>query len=474
MARPGRGVFAGVGVALAAVLVAVAVLSGAAGAAGRAFLYGTGLWVDGGSATVPAELFSTTPTPTPTPTPVEASPVLPPYSPGKQIDPDRLAERIAAVSRTDVGTLGALVLDGESGKVLYRKGQNRAMTPASTMKLLTSAAVLDALGPGHRFVTAVQSPKPGTIVLVGGGDPYLRDVADEDHPERASLADLAEQTAATLKEQGVTKVRLRHDARLFAGTGWNPTWPDRYGDEVAATSALWVNGARTNNVNPGPRDADPAQAAARKFAAALEKEGIEVAGEIQAGTAGKDSEPIAEVESEPLDVIVESVLRHSDNDAAEVLFRHVGAVDGSGSIKASAAAVKQRLSDLDVWVDGTSVVDGSGMSRDNAVPARLIAKVVALGLSEDHPDLRSLLTGLPVAASTGSLQGRFFAPGTELGRGAVRAKTGTLTKVHALGGYTRTESGRVVVFAFLVNGGEDYPARVYLDRVASAVTACGC
>ncbi len=479
MARPRhlRGVLAGVITGAVAILVAVAILSGAAASAARALLHGAGLWIDGGASTVSSDQFSVTPTPTPTPVAPEASPVLPPYrpSPGAEIDPQALTGRIAKVPTDEVGKLGAVVIDPATGELLWSAGADKPMIPASTMKLLTSVAVLDAFGPGHRFETSTVLSASGELVLVGGGDPYLRDEPDPARPERASLAELARLTAEALAKKGITEVALRHDAGLFAGPTWNPTWPDRYGDEVAPTAALWVNGARTEDRNPGPRDPDPAQAAAENFAAALEDEGITIKGKVKAGKAGQSAEPVAEVDSETLDVIVESVLRFSDNDAAEVLFRHVGTVEGNGSIKASVAAMQSRLKALDVWVKGTKVIDGSGMSRDNRVSAQLIASVIELGLSDERPELRSLLTGLPVAASTGSLRSRFFAPGTELGRGAVRAKTGTLTGVHSLGGYTRTESGQLVIFAFLVNGGDNaYADRVYLDRVTSAVTGCGC
>lgn len=476
MKHPRRTAVALAATGTAAVLLVAAVLTGAAGRAGASVLYGTGLWVDGGASTVPPSLFSPSPTPTPTPPPPggDPRPVLGPASPGKPVDAKALARRIAEVSRTDVGTVGAVVLDAETGKAVYAARPNSPMIPASTMKLLTSVSVLDALGPGHRFTTSVVSPSPGALVLVGGGDPYLRSAHDPAVPGRADLATLAKRTADSLKSAGTTSVTLNYDASLFAGPKWNPKWPERYGDEVAPTAALWVDGARTNDTNPGPRDADPPKAAAAVFRAALEKQGIKVTA-VTPGTAPKDASPVAKVESEPLATIVESVLNHSDNDAAEVLFRHVSvAAGGDGSIGHSTKAVRQHLTELGVWVDGTKLVDGSGMARQNKVPATVIAGIIGLGLSADHPELRGLLTGLPVAGATGSLAYRFFSPGTELGRGAVRAKTGTLTKVHSLGGYTRTQSGRVLVFAFLVNGGDPFPDRVYLDRVTSAITACGC
>jgi len=459
-----------------ALLLVIGVLSGTLGAAGRWGLYATGLWVDGGASTLPASVLSGAPTTTtPTPTAAAPSPVLGAPSTGGAPDAGALKKMLAGVDRTDVGRVGAEVVDVATGTSLYGSGGATPMTPASTMKLLTTVSVLSALGPDHRFSTTVVSPEPGRLVLVGGGDPYLITAADPSHPDRATLSELAARTATALKAQGLAKVALQWDASLFAGPGWNPTWPEKYGDEVATTSALWVDGARTQKVNPGPRDADPAKAATEAFAAALRKEGITVAGTATPTTAPKGATAVAEVESEPLETIVEAVLRTSDNDAAEVLFRQVSvAAGGNGSIKASVAAVQAELVRLGVGADRTRIVDGSGMSRDNAVPPALTAGIMVLALSEDHPELRSLVTGLPVAAADGSLRSRYFSSGTEPGRGVVRAKTGTLTKVHALAGYTRTESGRTVAFAFVVNGGDDFSDRVFLDRITAALTSCGC
>lgn len=475
----GRRIGAAVVAGTVAVLLAIGVLSGAVGAAGQWGLRASGLWVDGGASTIPPSLFSgppSAPSSSASAATTAPSPVLGAPSTGAAPAAAAVAARLAQVDRKDVGRLGAYVVDVVSGEALYDSAGRTPMTPASTMKLITTVAALDALGPYHRFTTSVVSPQPGQLVLVGGGDPYLLTTADAAHPDRATLTQLASLTAAALAAQGVTSVSLGWDASLFGGPGWNPTWPQRYGDEVATTSALWVNGARTRKVNPGPRDANPAQVAAVAFAGELAKVGITVTGApaaVAAPVAG--ATPIAQVRSEPLETIVESVLRNSDNDAAEVLFRQVAvAAGGDGSITAASAAIRARLTTLGVWVDGATIVDGSGMSRNNQVPPELTARIMVLGLSEAHPALRSLVTGLPVAAADGSLRSRYFSAGTEAGRGIVRAKTGTLTQVHALAGYTHTDSGRLVAFAFVVNDGQDFADRVFLDRITSALTACGC
>ena len=80
-----------------------------------------------------------------------------------------------------------------------------------------------------------------------------------------------------------------------------------------------------------------------------------------------------------------------------------------------------------------------------------------------------MLTGLPVAGVEGSLRTRFCDDQSLAGRGVVRGKTGTLSKVHALAGLIRTRDGAVLAYAFLVNNPKnDYDAPVWLERVTAA------
>ena len=50
--------------------------------------------------------------------------------------------------------------------------------------------------------------------------------------------------------------------------------------------------------------------------------------------------------------------------------------------------------------------DGSGLSRDNRLDPRVLVDVLRLAMRPEHPELRAVLTGLPVAGFTGSLADR--------------------------------------------------------------------
>ena len=452
-------------------------VSGVFGSAAERALYATGLWVDGGEPTVPPGTFDEPPPTTPSVEPTHASsPVLPEAHPAKAPNAAKVQQALAGVERGSMGgSVSGTVIDVASGKALHRENSGSAYTPASTMKLLTSLTALELLGPDHRFSTRVVDGTGDQIVLVGGGDPYLAEKETDDYPDRSSVVDLAAGTAEALTAAGRKSVSLGYDTSLFTGPAWNSAWPDNYADQVTPVSALWVDEGRVTGSSPGPREQNPAGVAARAFAEALEKEGIEVSGVARA-EAGEDAAELAAVESMPLGLIVEQVLVHSDNDAAEVLLRQAGIAAGEeGSFTDGRRAVRRTLTTLKVWEKGTVVHDGSGLARSTKVPSVTMVKIIRLGQSEDHPEYRPLITGLPVAGVEGSLRLRFAESGSEAGRGQVRGKTGTLRNIHSLAGYVRTEDGALLAFAFLVNGADnDYAARVWLDRASAALAGCGC
>ena len=85
----------------------------------------------------------------------------------------------------------------------------------------------------------------------------------------------------------------------------------------------------------------------------------------------------------------------------------------------------------------------------------------------------SVLTGLPIAAFTGTLTTRYTdATGAA---GVVRAKTGTLTGVNTLAGTVVDKDGQLLAFAFMAsNTTNTLEAQAALDHTATALAACGC
>jgi D-alanyl-D-alanine carboxypeptidase/D-alanyl-D-alanine-endopeptidase (penicillin-binding protein 4) len=399
-----------------------------------------------------------------------------------QADPDAVRRALARLlaSRKLGREVAVAVAEVADGSMVYRHGETR-VTPASMLKMLTAAAALETLGGDHRFrTTAVAGATPSRIVLVGGGDPLLarRPVApDEAYPARADLDTLARATARALREQGRTRVRLDYDAGLFPGPAVSPDWEPSYVPDnvVTPVSALWVDEGR----EPGSwlRSADPARSAAVAFARLLEKRGVTVRGSPSPRAAAPESPELAAVESAPLSQIVRLVLDVSDNEGAEVLARHVAlAVGEPASFTGAARAVEGTIAGLGITTEGATVLDGSGLARGNRLMPETLVELIAVAAEAEHPELRPVLTGLPVAGFTGSLATRFDR-GDPAGLGSVRAKTGTLSRVHGLAGTVTTDDGVLlgfVVAADRVRLPDTLDARTVLDRMAAALAGCRC
>ena len=368
----------------------------------------------------------------------------------------------------------AVVVDVATGKQLYGKEAGEAQTPASTTKIATAVAVLSALGTDHRITTrAVLEPGTKEVVLVGAGDPTL--TAHKDAKGWASLRTLADETASALKARHLTEVTLSYDTSLYSGAVLHPIGVD---SNLAPVSALMVDEGRTDDSDSGTatRSTDPAGDAARKFAELLKAEGIK-ATSPGLSKATPRSEALASVSSPPLSALVERMMTNSDNDIAEALARQVAlATGGKASFAGGAKAIGTQLKKLGLPLAGAKFNDGSGLNRADKLTADLLTALLAKAGDPAHPELRPVLTGLPVAGFTGTLTDRYTADASATG--VVRAKTGTLTGVNTLAGTVVDTDGRLLAFAFLTSD-ETHPpdktaAQSALDRTATALATCGC
>ncbi|MEV1067912.1 D-alanyl-D-alanine carboxypeptidase/D-alanyl-D-alanine-endopeptidase [Streptomyces sp. NPDC050263] len=363
----------------------------------------------------------------------------------------------------------AAVVDVATGKRLYGVGGGDALTPASTTKIATAVAALSAMGGEHRLTTrAVLEPDTKELVLVGGGDPTL--TARKDAEGWASLHTLAGATAAALKKHGLTKVTLSYDTTLYAGTEVHPIGVN---PNLAPVTALSADEGRTDDSLSGPttRVSDPAADATVKFAKFLKAEGITTTapGPSKATTR---AQRLATVSSPPLSTLVERMLTNSDNDIAESLARQTALATGVRADFAGAGkAVQAQLKKLGLPTAGARFKDGSGLDRGNRLTANLLTALLVKASDPARPDLRPVLTGLPVAGFTGTLASRY----SEGAAGVVRAKTGTLTGVNALAGTVVDQDGRLLAFALLAADTTDpAAAQAALDRAATALAGCGC
>ncbi|MDR7087949.1 D-alanyl-D-alanine carboxypeptidase/D-alanyl-D-alanine-endopeptidase (penicillin-binding protein 4) [Aeromicrobium panaciterrae] len=394
-------------------------------------------------------------------------------APSGSLDASKVEAAVSgAMKSAALGDHVGLVVMGSTGEVLVSRGTG-TFIPASTAKLLTGFAALSEVGPQTRFTTSVVSDGD-KIVLVGGGDPYLRvrKAKGSEREANANLTTLAARTAKALKRQGVDRVSLGFDSSLFSGPAASPGWKSSYvsGNIVTPVSALWAD----QGVVGGIRSRNPAASAATIFAKLLESRGIAVAGTPDSVSSSSASTPLASVRSATVAQIVEALVRTSDNQAAEVMLRHVAiAADEPATFEGGADAVTGVLAKAGIDTTGLRLFDGSGLSRNDRVSPTTLAQTVLA--ANANLSTSTLLSSLPVSGFDGTLTDRFSK--SKRAYGLVRAKTGTLTGVHSLAGYAVEATGLPVIFALMSDGTPKIDlasAEAALDRVAAAIAACSC
>jgi len=424
-----------------------------------------------------------------------------------------------------------MVVDRETGELLFARDPDQALVPASNLKLLTGIAALAAFGPAHRFSTEVlasgEPDRAGAVdalFIRAGGDPTL-------------TSEQWWRLAADLRIRGLRRVRgeLLLDDTLFDAERWHASWGEissrAYHAPVGALSANYgaffvvvaaasdpggpvrvgvdppvpylrvVNRAQTGaagslatiDVNrelagdfekivvegsiPAGREpleywrsvANPARYAGAVLRMQLEANGIAVEGGVRLGRVPDTAVSLYRFEGKSLAEVTRLFLKNSNNFIAEALVKSMGAQSAAGASRGSwelgISAELRQLESMGLDTTGLQLVDGSGLSYQNRVPARLLVDALRLADAsfEFGPELGA---ALPIAATDGTLERRAAAA---LGR--VRAKTGLLTRVTGLTGFAKGGEGPEVIFSVLANGyrGSDEQAMDALDGFAAAL-----
>jgi len=362
------------------------------------------------------------------------------------------------------------------GRTVFAQNPAVALIPASTLKLETATAALSRLGAGSHFTTEVRAdPDPaagavtGDLWLVGGGDPLLATAdfaAVAGYRNQPRLATSMETLADRVVAAGVRRVggRVVGDESRYDTQRYLPSWSPTYASlgEIGPQSALAVNEGFVQwqpQAVPAPA---PATNSAAVLTTLLRARGVTVGGEAGEGPA--PAVPVvASIDSPSLGEVVGVMLAESDNMAAELLVKELGArFAGAGTTAAGLTVVRDSLAPLGIGAGGLAPVDGSGLDRSDRLTCDSLQATLAHG--GEGGDLGR---SLPGAGRNGTLAKRFT--GTPAA-GKVRAKTGSLKGVSALSGWAGTADGRSLQFALIANDLPNDASGLGLeDRVASTL-----
>ncbi len=434
-------------------------------------------------------------------------PVLTPEQLAARID------AILADSLLTPTNVGIEIVSLKTGRVLYQRNAYKLFHPASNMKMLTTAAALHYLGPDFTLNTVLATDSAATIrdsvlsgdlYLKGYGNPQL-DIEDLDRMARELKA------AGINRITGNLLCDASYFDSVRWPSGW--MWDDQNSLDFVSVRALavhnnivevtvWPGGSAGDTLrysvfpptamltvtNTGVTVSDSVQeevVAEREWQwprnhvvirgqmkagdapetfevdvlhphlfvgdllrQALHRAGIQLEGTVQEGILPDNARILVVHRSEPLSVVALHTNKPSNNLSAEMLCKTVGAeVYGvPGTWDKGLSAIRAYLDSLGIDSTTYEIVDGSGVSRYNLVYPHMLVTLLR-GISSDFGIEPEFTASLPIAGVDGSLQHRMKGTPAE---GVLRAKTGTLSGVSALSGYTETADGERLAFSILM------------------------
>lgn len=394
----------------------------------------------------------------------------------------------------------------EEEKTLFSLNGNMFFTPASSLKLLTSAASLIELGTDYRIETTIYStgtaPNLTSLRLEGQGDPTI---------STETLNNIVHQ----LQSRGIKRIEnLIIEDSYFAPPSINPTWewldvhsyfatavnstilnqntvtltllPQQIGqpvkhywsDAIAARQWQLDNQAVTGNrdidynieldsylgtpklqlrgelaVNEPPdvwelAVVDPAQYFLESFRFQLTDAGITVGKGtvINQPEQNQGETELMTIYSPPMQQILEEVNQESNNLYAEVLGKILAKKLGS---ETATEAVKSSLNTIGINPNEYVLADVSGLSRQNLISPQMLVKT--LRIMSQLSQRESYRQSLALASINGTLKNRFRNSSIT---GNLWGKTGTLTGIGTLSGYIIDHQNPSIVFSILINNSE--------------------
>jgi len=382
-------------------------------------------------------------------------------------------------SNPSLGTLQAVVLNADTGEVLYDRDADKPAATASVMKTLVAAATLMSVGPNYRATTKVLAdPETKAIIsLVGGGDVTLsrtRSGAQSVYRDAPKISTLATQVRSWATRNNVTRIdEIILDSTLFRGSAWESSWKrkDQVDGWISEVTALQLDGDRTRpSVFTSSRSGRPVLEAGEIFKREL--------GEIAAGALLVESATpagfveIGSVQSQPMSRWITHILQTSENIETEMMGKLVSVDLGfDGSFESLDPAFKKALATTGLDFNGVTVRDASGLSQLNMVTPRFMAELMRL-VNSEFADFGQIKRSLPIAGESGTLGSRFKGDIKDA-TGKILAKNGYIIGVHTLNGIINAKDGTTLTFTIYALGNVGSDVRTAIDTLATAFYRCG-
>ena len=434
-----------------------------------------------------------------------------------------------ALARSGVpaSAAAAVVEPVSGGTPIVSHRAREPMNPASVMKLVTSYAALDLLGPAFAFHTDVLAAGEigagvleGDLVIRGGGDPSLT-------IEKLWLL------AHRLRSRGLREIRgdVVIDRGYFASAAHDPAsfdneprraynaGPDAFLVNFGAVNFTFVPDGNTVRVVAEPdlpnveivsriRSAKqpcgawrrnlqydvteqgllstvvfegsyPADCGERSWPLAVlapqrytesawrwvwSESGGVLRGKVREGAASAQARLLYRMESDPLAEIVRDMNKYSNNVMARHLFLALSAERGApGEARASENIVRDWLAAKGIAAPELSIENGSGLARDDRVSAATLAALLRSAWAS--PVMPELASSLPVPSVDGTLRLR----NSGAVGGHAHLKGGTLDGVQSIAGFVLDRDGRRWIVVMMINHPNANAAQGALDALTQWV-----
>ena len=198
---------------------------------------------------------------------------------------------------------------------------------------------------------------------------------------------------------------------------------------------------------------------------ALRDKGISVDESASSDTLAR-IDTLATLSSPPLSEILKALMKPSQNQIAEMLFRTVALErTGAGRTDSARAVIGAQIAQWGAAVPTEAVIrDGSGLSRYDYISPRTVVRI--LDAMRRSPAFAVYNDALPIAGVDGTIRNRM--KGTPA-QGNVHAKTGSVALARSLSGFVTTADHHMLIFSFLANNWTVPVSSV--ERVQDAIAA---
>lgn len=396
--------------------------------------------------------------------------------------------------------------------------------PASLMKLVTTSAAMDLLGPSYTWSTQVYLDGPieegvlkGNLFIKGRGDPRFGverlwllmrrirglgivsiqgDIVLDHKAFELNVQDPGEFDGEPLRPYNASpdaflvnfksllinfvpdlyaKVVRIHAEPPLQGVNIQPTAPLLNVECSDYRSALRANFQDPNQIsfkggypqNCGERlwpiaYADPANFLDKSVSAMWTQAGGSVRGRVHSGEAPHNQKPILSVESPELSEVIRDINKFSNNVMAQQLFLTLGLELSSSGTEQSAQGVLNKW-----WIDklGSPLprfVNGSGLSRDTKMSVDDLAKLL-VWVSE-QPTYPEMVASLPLIGVDGTLK-------LSKAKTSGHLKTGSLKDVLGIAGYLQNKKKEQFIVVAIINHPKAQSAKNVLDLLVEWVGA---